>query len=185
MARRIPVLMSRSDCATDLECYNGNRLLEEEQKMRRILLVGVLSLGLAVPGIAGVRGTEWGMSKLQVRGVEGKPKDEEKDRLVYEDRLGGLKTAVVYLFNDREELYSIRYDFHMDKKERIFFNPALKQFDSISKSTAPPPGVIYIQIGRKGLPISFRRNRSQRGGSEMRLRMWITHWSMRSLTVMC
>lgn len=101
--------------------------------MRRILLVGVLSLGLAIPGIAGVRGTEWGMSKLQVRGVEGKPEDEEKDRLVYEDRLGGLKTAVVYLFNDREELYSIRYDFHMDKKERIFFNPALKQFDSISK----------------------------------------------------
>ncbi len=122
--------------------------------MKRTLLIGVLSLVLTIPGIAGVRGTEWGMSKLQVRGVEGKPKDEEKDRLVYEDRLDGLKVGVVYRFNNREELYSVTYDFYMNKKERFFMIHALRQFDRISKILRekygpPESGDVYLDRDKK------------------------------------
>lgn len=100
------------------------------KEIRTVALTIFLTWVLVAPGFAGIRGTEWGMSKAEVKRVEGKPKTEAEDRLIYEDLVGGLETAVVYRFNHREELYSIEYHFHM---ERSFLTRALKQFDKISK----------------------------------------------------
>lgn len=111
------------------------------KKTQRIALAIVLALVLATPGFAGIRRTEWGMSKAEVKQVEGKPKEEREDRLLYEDLVAGLETEVVYRFNHRKELYSIEYHFLM---ERSFLNRALRQFDRISKilheNYGPPIG---------------------------------------------
>jgi len=130
------------------------KVFPKEREMKRIRWTVLVVLLLAAPGLAGVRGTEWGMSKEEVRGIDGGPKEEEDDRLIYEDRLGGLKTTVVYRFNHRKELYSVTYDFDMDKKERFFMTQALGQFDSISqilreKYGPPTKGEIYSDRDKK------------------------------------
>lgn len=111
------------------------------RKIRRIALGVLLTLLLTTHGLASIRGMEWGMSKAQVKQLEGKPETEAPDRLLYEDRVGGLETEVIYLFNHREELYSIEYHFLM---ERSYMMVALEQFDRISKilheSYGPPVG---------------------------------------------
>lgn len=137
-----------------LECYNWEGFFPKEQEMKRIRLMAFVVLLLAAPGLAGVRGTDWGMSKKQVRQIEGSPRELGKDRLVYEDRLDGLKVGVVYRFNHREELYSITYDFYMNKKERFFMIHALRQFDRISeilreKYGPPESGDAYSDRDKK------------------------------------
>ncbi len=122
--------------------------------MKRIRWTIFFLLILTAPILAGVRGTEWGMSKEEVRRVEGRPKEAEDDRLIYEDRLGGLKTTVVYRFNQRGELYSVTYDFDMNKKERFFMTYALGQFDGISrilrdKYGPPTEGEMYSDRDKK------------------------------------
>ena len=111
------------------------------KQIKKIALVVLLFWVLAAPGFAGIRGAEWGMSKGQIKELEGKPEAEEEDRLVYLDDLGGIKTQVVYLFNHREELFSIEYDFHL---EQSFMMIALDQFDKISQilcaTYGPPDG---------------------------------------------
>lgn len=119
-----------------------------------MVVSALLTMFLVAPGVAGVRGTEWGMSKLQVKQVEGKPKEETGDSLIYEDRLGGLDTLVIYLFNHRGELYSIMYDFEMDKREQSFVKHALVQFDRISrilheKYGPPGKGQLYSSKEKK------------------------------------
>jgi len=100
------------------------------RKIRRIALGVLLTLVLTTHGSASIRGMEWGMSKAQVKQLEGKPETEAPDRLLYDDRVGGLETEVIYLFNHREELYSIEYHFLM---ERSYLMVGLEQFDRISK----------------------------------------------------
>jgi hypothetical protein len=109
------------------------------KQIKKIALVVLLFWVLAAPGFAAIRGAEWGMSKGQIRELEGKPEAEEEDRLIYLDDVGGIETQVVYLFNHREELFSIKYDFHL---EQSFMMIALDQFDKISQilcATYGPP----------------------------------------------
>lgn len=111
------------------------------REIKKTVLVVLLVLVLAAPGLTGIRGAEWGMSKGQIKELEGKPEAEEENRLVYEDDVGGIKTQVVYLFNHREELFSVEYEFHL---EQSFMMTALDQFDKISQilsaSYGPPDG---------------------------------------------
>ncbi|MBW2056938.1 MAG: hypothetical protein JRH07_12635 [Deltaproteobacteria bacterium] len=106
------------------------------------MLAAVLAWVFVAPVFAGVRGTQWGISKAEVERIEEKrPKEQADDRLVYEDVLAGLETEVTYLFNHRGELYSIEYDFHM---ELPFMTHAIRQFDRISRilrgNYGPPTG---------------------------------------------
>jgi len=100
------------------------------KQIKKIALVVLFFWVLAAPGFTGIRGAEWGMSKGQIKELEGKPEAEEEDRLVYLDDVGGIQTQVVYLFNHREELFSIDYDFHL---EQSFMMTALDQFDKVSQ----------------------------------------------------
>jgi len=122
------------------------------RKIKKIGLVVLLFLILAAPGFTGIRGAEWGMSKGQVKKVEGRPEKEEEDRLVYVDDVGGIETQVVYLFNHREELYSIEYHFQL---EQSFMMTALDQFDKISQilyaNYGPPDGGRHLSNREKRL----------------------------------
>jgi hypothetical protein len=114
--------------------------MEVKEIKKRILTVSLL-LVLVTQVFAGIRATEWGMSKGDVRQIEGKPEGEEKNRLIYEDLISELETEVIYLFNHRNELYSIEYHFRM---ERPFLMRALEQFEKISEilhqNYGPPLG---------------------------------------------
>lgn len=111
----------------------GKPSITRVNTIRNITITILFTLVLVTPGLAGIRGAEWGMSKEQIKELEGKPKEEGEDRIIYEDLVGGLKTEVIYLFNHRNELYSITYEFLMDSKERLFMNRALNQFDRINR----------------------------------------------------
>jgi hypothetical protein len=122
----------------------------EVEIIRRAALSVLLIMALSVPAVAGIRGTDWRMPKTEVEELEGKPKAEEEDRLIYEDVVGGVGTDVIYLFNHRMELYAIEYRFIID---RPFMKPALEQFDrvgSILRSNyGAPSGGAFFDEGEK------------------------------------
>ena len=102
----------------------------EVRAIRKAALLFLLPLILATPGFAGIRGAEWGMSKTEVRKLEGKSKAEREDRLIYSDLVAGTKTDVIYLFSHQKALYSIEYHFHL---EHSIMTNALDQFEKISR----------------------------------------------------
>ena len=76
--------------------------------MNKPLFITLLIVSLLLPCSAGMRGTEWGMPKEQVRRIEKSRLIAEEDRyLCYETEISGLDTRLYFVFDHRNQLYLI------------------------------------------------------------------------------
>ncbi|MFX0201259.1 MAG: hypothetical protein ACFFCW_34510 [Candidatus Hodarchaeota archaeon] len=120
--------------------------------MKKLLLINLLILScLALHSSAGIRGTEWGMSKEQVRKIEKSEFIGEQDGyLCYETTLSGLNTWLCFRFNHRDQLYSIWYGFQTKHVNKNLYIDDFKRISKILREKYGKPHV-YKEIWKRDL----------------------------------
>jgi len=119
--------------------------------MNKPLFITLLIVSLLLPCSAGMRGTEWGMPKEQVRRIEKSRLIAEEDRyLCYETEISRLDTRLYFFFDHRNQLYLIKYDFMRTHINQNLYIYDFKRVDKILRKEHGKPDV-HREIWRRDL----------------------------------